>query len=264
MTTQATTSVLFLCSANSARSQLAEALLRHLGGGRFVVFSAGTHPQSVDPRVFEVLAKLGVDSSNLVAKSADQLPRHQFDLIITLCDSARQECPPTIDGDSRMHWDFGDPKASVGSKAFELVAQGLLERLQLFVLINDQQGERSPVELFKALSDEIRLKTLLLLEDERELCVCELVAALAEPQPKISRHLALLRESGIVCDRRQGQWVYYRLNPKLPGWLVQLLRATRIGNRHWLAGDQQRLTAMTSRPGRDGSCSTNLQEATHG
>lgn len=252
--------VLFLCTGNSARSQLAEALLRHLGGDQFMVMSAGTRPEGVDPRVHQLLASHQIDSSMLSSKSLTELPQRHFDVIITLCDKARGECAAIADAGEFMHWDLADPKPSDGLAAFSAVFHQLSERIRLFVLIHSRDqasAERSPVELFKALGDEIRLKSLLLLEDEGELCVCELMAALNEPQPKISRHLALMREAAVVVDRRQGQWVFYRLNPQLPEWVVQLLRATRLGNGAWLKAEQQRLRAMTSRPGRDGrSCST--------
>ena len=86
-----------------------------------------------------------------------------------------------------------------------------------------------PETLFKALADTTRLRMLMLLAIEGELCVCELTHALGEIQPKISRHLAQLRESGMVLDRRQGQWIYYRLNPDLPAWAREVLAATAEG-----------------------------------
>jgi ArsR family transcriptional regulator len=79
---------------------------------------------------------------------------------------------------------------------------------------------------FKALCDPTRLRMLVLLGCEGELCVCELTQALEEIQPKISRHLAQLREIGVVVDRRQGQWIYYRLNPALPDWARTVLTTT--------------------------------------
>ena len=84
-------------------------------------------------------------------------------------------------------------------------------------------------QFFKALSDLTRLRMLVLLSCEGELCVCELTHALDEIQPKISRHLAQLRELGVVLDRRQGQWIYYRLNPDLPVWAGDALTATSEG-----------------------------------
>jgi len=83
----------------------------------------------------------------------------------------------------------------------------------------------TPVRLFKALSDETRLRCLALL-GQGERCVCDLTGALDLPQPKISRHLAQLRGAGILLDRRQGQWVYYQINPYLPDWASAILRET--------------------------------------
>ena len=84
----------------------------------------------------------------------------------------------------------------------------------------------TPVRLFKALSDETRLRCLALIDQQGERCVCELTSALQLSQPKISRHLAQLRSAGILLDRRQGQWVYYQINPYLPEWAGTILRET--------------------------------------
>nr|BFD41727.1 metalloregulator ArsR/SmtB family transcription factor [Pseudomonas sp. FFPRI_1] len=108
----------------------------------------------------------------------------------------------------------------------------------------------NPAELFKALADETRSRIVLLITREGELCVCELTAALDLSQPKVSRHLALLRGCGLLADRRQGQWVYYRLHPGLDGWAHSLLHGTLQGNGPWLAEDVQRLQAMADRPQR--------------
>lgn len=81
----------------------------------------------------------------------------------------------------------------------------------------------TPQEFFSLLSDETRLRCLLLLQKEKELCVCELGHVLESIQPKISRHLSLLRKSGLVLDERRGQWVYYRFNDKLQAWMKQVL-----------------------------------------
>ncbi len=81
----------------------------------------------------------------------------------------------------------------------------------------------APHELFALLSDETRLRCLFLLQKNKELCVCEFGQVIGSIQPKISRHLALLRNSGIVLDERRGQWVYYRMNQTLPEWAQQIL-----------------------------------------
>lgn len=83
----------------------------------------------------------------------------------------------------------------------------------------------TPVQLFKALSDETRLRCLALI-GQGERCVCDLTGALQLSQPKVSRHLAQFRANGILLDRRQGQWVYYRINPELPQWALSILRET--------------------------------------
>ena len=80
------------------------------------------------------------------------------------------------------------------------------------------------VQFFKALADETRLLLLMLIEQKQELCVCELTLALALSQPKISRHLALLREHEIIQARRQGKWVYYRLHETLPAWQLEAIQ----------------------------------------
>ncbi|MFS2224846.1 metalloregulator ArsR/SmtB family transcription factor [Pantoea sp. B65] len=84
----------------------------------------------------------------------------------------------------------------------------------------------SPLQLFKYLSDETRLNMVLLLRATGELCVCDIAAALQLPQPKISRHLAMLREGGVLVDRRQGKWIYYQLSAHLPAWAATLIEQT--------------------------------------
>ncbi len=79
------------------------------------------------------------------------------------------------------------------------------------------------LQLFKNLSDETRLGIVLLLREMGELCVCDLCSALEQSQPKISRHLAMLRESKLLLDRKQGKWVYYRLSPHMPSWAAQVI-----------------------------------------
>lgn len=84
----------------------------------------------------------------------------------------------------------------------------------------------TPNELFSLLSDETRLRCLVLLQKEGELCVCEISQIMESIQPKISRHLALMRKSGLVLDDRRGQWVYYSLNPSLPDWAKKIIEST--------------------------------------
>lgn len=111
-----------------------------------------------------------------------------------------------------------------------------------------------PVQLFKCLADETRLLMTLLLQAEGELCVCELTCALDVSQPKISRHLAQLRHCGLLQDRRQGQWIFYRINPQLPEWASQLLLTAQQGNPAIQATPLARLAQMGGRPERDAAC----------
>ena len=83
-----------------------------------------------------------------------------------------------------------------------------------------------PKPFFHLLSDETRLRCLMLMQVEGELCVCELIHALDVIQPKISRHLAMLRDAGLVSDRRQGQWIYYQIHPELADWACEILQTT--------------------------------------
>ncbi len=111
-----------------------------------------------------------------------------------------------------------------------------------------------PVLFFKCLSDETRLRCLMLITHEQELCVCELMAALDESQPKVSRHLAQLRKCGLLVDRRQGQWVFYHINPALPAWCKQVLQDVVVANREFLKPSVNQLCAMGDRPARAAAC----------
>ncbi|ETX09832.1 ArsR family transcriptional regulator [Marinomonas ushuaiensis DSM 15871] len=108
----------------------------------------------------------------------------------------------------------------------------------------------NPTLFFKALADDTRLRCLLLITQSTELCVCELMAALDETQPKISRHLAQLRKSGLLTDRRQGQWVFYKLHVDLPEWAQQVLKTTLHSQTQWLQDNIKQLENMGSRPER--------------
>jgi len=104
---------------------------------------------------------------------------------------------------------------------------------------------------FSSLSNEIRLRCLVLLQLQGELCVCELTHALGMSQPMISRHLALLRDADLVSDRREGQWIYYRIHPALPDWAKTILEVTAQGNASQapFSEDLGTLEKMPNRPG---------------
>ena len=112
MTTRAR--VLILCTANSARSQMAEGLLRHEGGERFQVVSAGTQPSRVRPEAIAVMREIGIDISGQRSKSVEEFIGQDFDHLITVCDTARQSCPVFSGTTTLTHWSIEDPAAAEG------------------------------------------------------------------------------------------------------------------------------------------------------
>lgn len=107
-----------------------------------------------------------------------------------------------------------------------------------------------PTQLFKILSDETRLRILMLIDTEKELCVCELISAVTASQPSISRNLAQLRKSGLLVDRKYKQWVFYAINPALPAWQKAILDLSSQQNDRLITADLQRLNDMGKRPER--------------
>jgi len=121
--------VLILCTGNSARSQMAEGLLRHDSGERFAVESAGTKASFVRPEAVSVMRELGIDISGHRSKSVDEFDGQHFDYVITVCDNARESCPVFFGNAQRIHRDFEDPAALNGTEE---------ERLALFRRVRDE------------------------------------------------------------------------------------------------------------------------------
>ena len=122
--------VLILCTGNSARSQMAEGLLRHEAGDRFDVYSAGTKPTIVRPEAIAVMAELGIDISGHRSKSVDDFAGRELDYVITVCDNAREACPIFPAKTQRMHWPFKDP-ATI--EAFRKVRDQIRERVRMWL-----------------------------------------------------------------------------------------------------------------------------------
>jgi len=113
----AKTQVLILCTANSARSQMAEGLLRELAQGRMAVYSAGTHPSKVNPYAIQAMAQRGIDITGQHSKHLEQFLDHPLDYVITVCDNAAETCPVFPGKAERIHWGFPDPAAVEGDDA---------------------------------------------------------------------------------------------------------------------------------------------------
>ncbi|MDH4267079.1 MAG: arsenate reductase ArsC [Deltaproteobacteria bacterium] len=125
--------VLFICTHNSARSQMAEGLVNHDLAGKVQALSAGTDPSAVHPMAVAVMRELGIDISRHRSKSLDEFGDEKFDFVITLCDHAADTCPVFFGGTKRLHMGFEDPAAAGGSEA---------ERLFTFRKVRDQIREK--------------------------------------------------------------------------------------------------------------------------
>jgi arsenate reductase len=130
--------VLFVCTGNSARSQMAEALLSREGGADFEAFSAGTEPAGVNPLTVRVLDEIGIDWSQALSKSVGEFLGRPFDYVVTVCDRARRACPYFPGEGERLHWDLEDPAAVEGTDAEKLDAfrrtrSEIAERLTPFI-----------------------------------------------------------------------------------------------------------------------------------
>jgi len=131
--------VLFLCTHNSARSQMAEGLLRALGTDRFEAFSAGTEATHVRPLAVRAMAELGIDISGQESKRIERYLDESFDKVITVCDQANEACPVFFGAKERLHWSFADPSQATGTEADQLavyrqVRDAIRERIEREVL----------------------------------------------------------------------------------------------------------------------------------
>jgi arsenate reductase len=114
--------VLFICTHNSARSQMAEGFLRAFAGDRFEAFSAGTEATLVRPEAIAVMAEVGIDISGQTSKTLERFLHQPFSWVITVCDTARQQCPVFPGAERSLHWGIDDPAAVAGDEATRLAA----------------------------------------------------------------------------------------------------------------------------------------------
>ena len=135
--------VLILCTGNSARSQMAEGILRSIAGDKFDVASAGVAPSRVRPEAVEAMRDIGVDISTHRSKSVDEFLEEPFDYVITVCDNAKESCPVFPGNAERIHWSFDDPAAYEGTDD---------EKLSEFIRVRDQIFEKLRI-FFERFSD---------------------------------------------------------------------------------------------------------------
>jgi arsenate reductase (thioredoxin) len=133
--------VLFICTHNSARSQMAEGLLRHLGGDQFEAFSAGTEATFVRPLAIKAMAEIGIDISKQQSKTLNRYLKEPFDEVITVCDTAAEACPIFPGASHRRHWSLEDPSKATGSEA---------EQLAVYRRVRDELRSRIENELLTA------------------------------------------------------------------------------------------------------------------
>lgn len=130
--------VLILCTGNSARSQMAEGLLQSLSNGAIEVHSAGTNPSRVNPLAIDAMKEIGIDISGHRSKSVEEFAGQRFDVVITVCDNAKESCPIFSGAPERIHWSYPDPAAVEGSEeeklqAFRAVRDDLQHRFRSFL-----------------------------------------------------------------------------------------------------------------------------------
>lgn len=129
--------VLFLCTGNSARSQMAEGWLRHLAGDRFEVLSAGTHPAGLNHGSVDAMAEVGIDISGHRSKNAMEFLSEPFDYVITVCDRAKESCPVWSGAKQLLHWNFDDPAGIADAyerrRAFSRVRDEIAARIRQFL-----------------------------------------------------------------------------------------------------------------------------------
>ena len=133
--------VLFLCTHNSARSQMAEGLLRHLAGERYEAHSAGTEATHVRPLAARAMAEIGADISGQESKTLERYLKEPFDYVVTVCDSANESCPVFPGARERLHWSFPDPSKATGTEE---------ERLGIFRAVRDEIRARIEGELLRS------------------------------------------------------------------------------------------------------------------
>ena len=142
MTNTQTIRILVLCTGNSCRSQMAEALFRHFGEGRIEAYSAGLKPKAVHPKAIQVMQELGIDISRQKSNHLSEYLGERFDYVITVCDNAASNCPVFPGNAERLHWPFDDPDKATGTEE-EVLAEFRRVRDEIAIRIENWVKERA-------------------------------------------------------------------------------------------------------------------------
>jgi arsenate reductase len=139
--------ILFICTNNSSRSQMAEGLVNHKLGDKIEAFSAGTKPTAVNPRAIQAMKEIGIDISGARSKNMDEFADQSFDYVITLCDSANEECPLFFGGVQKIHMGFDDPAVAQGAEEeimsiFRKVRDEIEDKLMKYFGKSEDEGSR--------------------------------------------------------------------------------------------------------------------------
>lgn len=133
--------ILFLCTENSARSQMAEALVNSQYGTEFEAFSAGTAPSTLDPKAMEAIDRFGLSREGLRSKPLSEFEDQSFDFVITLCSKASRECQKFPNTGEQKAWDFEDPKSRTGIKPYDTTLKELSERINMLALVQSRKSK---------------------------------------------------------------------------------------------------------------------------
>ena len=210
----------FLCEQNSCRSQMAEAWANYYGGDRVVARSAGLLPAAVHPLAIEAMQEVGIDISQAAAKPIDRPFFVSSSVVVNVCRLDKEQCPPVPFGIASKQWNVNDPCVldRYDVEAFRRTRDeirnlvlGLLQEFGVSPVPRPTSNLEGMAEQFKMLGDKTRLSIVALLRD-RELCVCDIAAAVGISQPGVSQHLKKMKQCGLLTERRQGHWAYYSLN----------------------------------------------------
>ncbi|TEW54731.1 metalloregulator ArsR/SmtB family transcription factor [Psychromonas sp. RZ22] len=246
--------VLFISANNSMHSQIAEALLRYKSAEYFDIYSADIHPTKIDNDLLQAIVGLGLNTTKLSSWSLTELSRQQFDYVITLSEEITKSDISRFHCQQQLVWNITTSQDKANLSTFITLFDELNSRISMLLMskkeamntsTTDTKIQIDPISFYKCLTDDIRLKTLILTHYYGELCVCDLMSALQEEsQPKVSRNLAVLKKAQILKTRKQGQWVFYRINEQLPLWVKSVIAKTAENNTQQIINPLQQLSKI--------------------